>query len=278
MVPGIVHDHPVERRHRDDHAERRALRQDRGGHGALLIREPLVDRVGRDRSRRSFTDAEQDAADQQRCEPDVAQHWKLHDGPDHAEHEQDPFRRHAIRDDADDDRRDGIEREERRAEQPELFRRKAHVLHDRDAGQTHDDLVGEIHEHVEEQQGRHSPCALGRRRCCHLVPRSLLALRCCRRPVSESDAWDAAARSQELQLGFRQSCIHLCKFAYLRPQPVAIRGPLGHLAGSPNRGLESEPISEILRSSLEAGARPAAADSRFSEHERLPISAPAPAT
>ena len=101
VVPAIIHDHPVQRRHRKDHAEGRSLRQDRGGKRSLLVREPLVDRVRGHRERRALTGSEDNAANQKRGETDRADHWKLRKRPYQREREQHPAGVDAIDDEPD---------------------------------------------------------------------------------------------------------------------------------------------------------------------------------
>ncbi len=47
------------------------------------------------------------------------------------------------------------------AQEPELLRREVEIAHDRVARETDDDLVGEVDEHVEEQEEGDLPCAFG---------------------------------------------------------------------------------------------------------------------
>ena len=164
VVPGMIDDDPVQRRHREDHAERRALRQDRGRQRALLVGKPFVDRMRRHRERRPLAGAEDDAADQERGEADGADHRKLRQRPDHRQRQQHPARRDAVDDEADDDGRDRKQEEERGAEQAELLRLELQLGHDRHAGEADHDLVGEIHQHEQEQEEGDFPGALGRRR------------------------------------------------------------------------------------------------------------------
>ena len=159
----MIDDDPVQRRHREDHAERRALRENGGGQRPLLVGKPFVDRMRRHRERRPLAGAEDDAADHQRGETDGADHRKLRHRPDHRHREQHPAGVDAVDDEADDDGRDRKQEEERGAEQAELLRRELQFVHDRRAGEADHDLVGKVHQHEQEQQKRDFPGALGRR-------------------------------------------------------------------------------------------------------------------
>ena len=167
-MPVVIDDHPVKRGNRKDHPEGRALRQDRGGQGPLLIGKPLEDGMQGNRRRRPFTGTENHAADQQRREADGADHRKLRNRPDRRQHQQNPARLDTVGDEADHDGRDRIEEEERGAEQPELLGVELQVGHDRSAGKTDHDLVREIHEHEQKQHKRDLPGALGRRLRSHV--------------------------------------------------------------------------------------------------------------
>jgi hypothetical protein len=119
--------------------------------------------VGRHRKRRSLTGAEDDAADQERREPDRADHRKLRQRPYERQREQDPARGDAIDDETDHNGRNGKQEEERGAEQTELLRLEFQFGHDWHAGEADHDLVREIHQHEEKQEKRDFPGAFGRR-------------------------------------------------------------------------------------------------------------------
>ena len=169
IVPGMIDDDPVQRRHGQDDAEGRALRQDRGRQRALLVREPFVDGVHRHRGGRTFAGTEHDAADQQRGEGDGADHRKLRQRPDHRHGQQHIARCHLVDDEADHDGRDREQEEERGAEQAELRGLELQIGHDRHAGEADDDLVGEVHHHEEKEEKSDGPGALRRRLCGPLV-------------------------------------------------------------------------------------------------------------
>ena len=118
IVPAVIDDDPVQRRHREDHAERRALRQDRGGQRALLVGKPFVERMRRHRECRSLAGAEDDAADHQRGETDGADHRELGQRPDHRHRQQHPAGIDAVDDEA--DRRGPRSRTGRRTKIPEI--------------------------------------------------------------------------------------------------------------------------------------------------------------
>ncbi len=112
-----IDDDPVQRRHRKDHAERRALRQDRGRQRPLPRREPFVDGVRGHRECRPLAGTEDDATDHQRREADAADHRKLRQRPDSTARTRSTQRvatRLTI--EADHDRRDREQQEEGRAE------------------------------------------------------------------------------------------------------------------------------------------------------------------
>ena len=167
MVPRVIDDQPVQRRHGENDAEGRPLRQHRGRQRALLVGKPFVDRVDGDRKRRAFAGAEDDAADHQRHETAGSDNGKLCQGPDQRQRQQHPARRDAIDDEADDDGRDREQEEERRAEQAELFGVELEVGHDRNGGEADDDLVGEVDHHEQEQQERDAPRSFRSRLCRH---------------------------------------------------------------------------------------------------------------
>ena len=152
VVPAVIDDDPVQRRHRKDHAERRTLRENGGGQRALLVGKPFVERMRRHRERRPLAGAEDDAADQKRGETDRAHHRKLRHRPDHRHRQQHPAGVDAIDDEADDDGRDRKQEEERRTEQAELLRRELQFVHDRRAGEADHDLVGKVHQHEQEEE------------------------------------------------------------------------------------------------------------------------------
>jgi hypothetical protein len=161
-MPGVMDNDPVERRHGDDDAERRALGNDGGRHAAQRIGEPFVDGVGGDRRRRAFAGAQDDAAGDQHFQAHRAQHRELHQRPDDRHDQQRVAGLHAVGDEAHHDGRESEQEEERRADQPELLGRKLQLGHDRLGGQPDHDLVGEVDQHEEEEQGGHAPCALQR--------------------------------------------------------------------------------------------------------------------
>ena len=236
MVPAVIDDQPVQRRHREDHAERRALRQDCGRQCALLVRKPFVDGMCRHGERRPLAGAENDAADQQRGETDGADHRKLRQRPDDGEHQQHPARRHPVDDEADDDRRNGEQEEERGAEQAERLRLELELGHDRDAGQTDHDLVGEIHQHEQKQQERDLPGALGRRLRGHFLPRLVTYQKSC---------WSGV--SPMLAMAFRVT------------QPAFVRGRTARCyrtaARQPPDGVANEGHNRITIASAMSGCR-----------------------
>ena len=166
----MIDDDPVERGHRDDDAESRALRQDGGRQRSLLVREPFVDGVRRHRECGTLASAENDATDHQRGEADFADHRELDQRPDEREANQKPARLDPVGHEADDDRRNRKQKEEGGAEQTELAGMQLQLLHDRHAGETDHDLVGEIHDHVEEQERGDLPRAFRRRLSGHARP------------------------------------------------------------------------------------------------------------
>ena len=106
IVPAMIDDDPVQRRHRQDHAESRALRENGGRQRPLLVGKPFVDGMRRHRKRRPLAGAEDDAADHECGETDGADHRKLRHRPDRRHHEQHPPGCNAVDDEADDDGRD----------------------------------------------------------------------------------------------------------------------------------------------------------------------------
>src|SRR5438270_9312365 len=97
---------------------------------------------------RTFTRTQNDAADEQGGKTGGPKHRELRQSPDKREAWENPTRRYAIYDEAEDDGGDGVQQEEGGAEQAKLLRRELKLRHDRHTGQADDDLIGEVDDHV----------------------------------------------------------------------------------------------------------------------------------